>query len=61
MLADMILYAGYASQLPVKRSGQSAFSWVPLVAVAVAAQSMVSPEKRSEALSLINQGLVSVS
>ncbi len=61
MVAEMILYAGYASQLPVKRSGQSAFSWVPLVAVAAAAQGQASSEKRAEALTLIIQTLVSVS
>ncbi|EIE22085.1 hypothetical protein COCSUDRAFT_48053 [Coccomyxa subellipsoidea C-169] len=60
MVAEMILYAGYASQLPVKRSGQSAFSWVPLVAVAAAAQGQASSEKRAEALTLIIQTLVSV-
>lgn len=59
-LADMILYAGHASQIPVKRSGQSAFSWVPLLAVAVTAQSKASPDSRSDALSLTIQGLVSV-
>ena len=59
-LADMIQYAAHASQVPVKRSGQSAFSWVPLVAVAAFAQGKAAPERRADVLGLTVQALVSV-
>ena len=43
-VVDMMHYAAAAAQLPVARSGQSAFSWVPLVAVAASAQNMAASD-----------------
>lgn len=58
---DMIMYAAHASQLPVKRSGQSAFSWIPLVTVAAAVQNLAAADKRAAFLPSILRALTDVS
>jgi hypothetical protein len=56
----MVHYAAAAAQLPVARSGQSAFSWVPLVAVAASAQNMAAAELRAAFLGVLVEAIALV-
>lgn len=59
-IVDMIYYAAAASQLPVQRSGQSAFSWVPLVAVTASAQNMAAAHARQAFLGVLVEAIALV-